>query len=273
MRWRRLLRIGRQRKWAGLIAGLAVLLGTGFFPAAKADSFVQGFKTNGNLQPGLIVALSQASANTVEAAPANDSSRIYGVVINQNDAPVTLNQQGQKAFVASGGNFPVLVSTANGAIKPGDYVSMSNTDGIGAKATNQQPTVLGQALAGFDGNKNVISHIGGYAVGSISVTVNPTKNPLLLNDVAVPSAVRKIGETVAGKTVSGLRLYAALVVFIVAASVAGIMLWVGVRNGMVAIGRNPLSRTSIMSGLLQVIEVAVLIFLVGLFAIYLILKL
>ncbi len=271
MRWRA-AKIGRRHRWA-TFAILLAALAFSLIPSAFADSFVQGFKTSGNLQPGMIVALSHSLATTVVASPANDPSRIYGVVINQNDAPVTLNQQGQKVFVASGGTYPVLASVQNGSINPGDYISMSATDGIGAKATNQQSAVLGQAVDGFNGGKNVVSHVAGYAVGSVAVTINPTKNPLLLNDVAVPSPVRRISQAVAGKTVSGVRIYAALAIFIIAASVAGIMLWVGVRNGMVAIGRNPLSRTSILNGLFQVVAVAFLIFIIGLVGVYLILKL
>ena len=55
--------------------------------------------------------------------------------------------------------------------------------------------------------------------------------------------------------------------------IAATLLWSGVRSGMISIGRNPLSKHSIIQGLMQVIIVAVLIFIIGVFAVYLLLKL
>ncbi len=262
----------RRSLWLGLF-GLGILLLLALPLKAAADNVVQGFAAKGNLQPGWIVALSQSSSTSVELAPASDPSRIYGVIINPSDAPITLNRSGQQVFVANAGNYPVLVSVVNGKIQPGDYISMSNTDGIGAKATNDQQTVLGQAIQGFDGQHSVLTGSGQTAVGRITVSINPTHNPNLKGSLYVPEPLKRAANAIAGHTVSTARIWAAAIVFIAAAVIAVILLVVGVRTGMTAIGRNPLSRHSILFGLFQVIGMAVMIFIVGLFGVYLLLRL
>jgi hypothetical protein len=246
------------------------------FPSlASADIILNSFKAKDSLAPGWIVALDQKDQNTILAAPASDSSRIYGVVVDPSQVPFTVQKQtdGQQYFVATTGSYPVLVNAENGAISPGDYISLSSTDGIGAKATFGQSYVLGKALEKFDGKNNVITKdSSGVAIGRINVTIGPSKSPLVKNDVAVPSALKKVGEGIAGKDVAAIRIYTAMFIFFMTALVSAVILWVGVRGGMVAIGRNPLSRRYIIRGLIQVISIAVLIFLVGVVGVYLLLK-
>jgi len=238
-----------------------------------AASFVEGFYSSQTLQPGLVVAIDKTSSKTVEPAPSGDTARIYGVVIDPSDAPITVGDQGQKVFVATTGQYNVLVSSENGVIKSGDYISMSATDGIAAKADARQDYVVGRALEDFNRkNKVLTTTSSGISVGKIAVSVNPTKNPLLSNDIAIPKPLRRVGEAVAGKSVSAIRLYAALVVFLITLLVAASLLWVGVRSGMIAIGRNPLSRHSIVKGLVQVLAIDVLIFIIGVFGVYLLLR-
>jgi hypothetical protein len=248
-------------KWRRISAALALfLLCAAFMPLVHADTIVRGFKASGTLQPGLIVALNQKTSDAVEVTPGNDPSRIYGVVIDPSQAPVTVQQEGQQVFVATGGNYPVLVSTQNGVIKSGDYISVSSVNGIGAKASENQSLVLGQAVEAFDGKSNVITTgASGSAIGRIAVSIIPGKNPLV--------------KAVAGKNVSALRIYASILFFIITAAIAFGVLWAGVRNGMISIGRNPLSKKSIMGGLVQVIIVAFGVFIVGMVGVYLLLKL
>lgn len=255
-----------------VFAGLFLLLTVA--PAAWADTIVRAFNSDEELQPGWVVALDEDSPNTVVAAPASDPSKIFGAVIDPSRAPLTLQpQQGLKVFVATSGSYPVLVTTQNGPINPGDYISMSSTNGIGAKATTQS-YVLGQALEKFDGNNNVITAAqDGAAIGRVTVSIIPGKNPLVRSEIAIPAPLRRAGEAIAGKNVSALRIYASLAVFAATAFITAGLLWAGVRNGMISIGRNPLSKPLIMKGLLQVVAVSVLVFVIGVFAVYLLLRL
>ena len=239
---------------------------------ALADTIVRGFNGQGKIDPGSVVALVASDKNTDELAPSGDPTRIYGVVVEQSAAPVTVQQSGQNVFVATSGAYPVLVSTENGSIAAGDYLSMSSSDGIAARIKGQT-YVVGRAAQNFDGKTGSVgSGKDGSVVGKISVQVAPGKNPLLREDTAVPTVLRKLGESIAGKPLSASRIYAALGIFVLTATVAFSLLWVGVRSGMIAIGRNPLSKHSIMQNLAQVIVASTIVFVGGLFGIYLFLR-
>jgi len=258
-------------KTAGLALGVSLAV---FGWRATADAVVSGFNAKNSISPGWVVALSQGSSDTVELAPAGDPSRAYGVVIDPSQAPLTVNKENRQVFVANSGSYPVLVSNQKGEIKSGDYLSMSSTDGIAAKASFSESFILGRAQEPFDNASSaIIRTADGSAVGKIMVQINPGRNPLLKGDTAVPGALRRVGEAVAGKSISAIRLYLALTIFILSAIISGVLLWSGIRNAMVAIGRNPLSRPAIQRGLAQVIVSAVMVFIIGLFAIYLLLKL
>jgi hypothetical protein len=261
-------------KWRGIPALALLLLAFVFvIPFAHADTIVRGFNAKGTLEPGFIVELSGKSSDTVEISTANNPSKIYGVVIDPAQAPLTVQKKGAQVFVATGGNYPVLVSTQEGIIKTGDYIAISATDGIGSKAKDQ-PTVLGRALDNFDGRSNVItSTAGGYKVGRINVSIIPGKNPLVKDNVAIPSVLKRFGQAIAGKNISAMRIYAALVIFVIASIIALTVLVVGIRSSIIAIGRNPLSKKSILRGLFQVITVAFLVFIVGMGGVYLLLRL
>ncbi len=239
----------------------------------RADNIVQGFNATGSPQPGWVVGVSKNSSEVVQPASTSDSGNIYGVVIDPSQAPLTVQRQGQQVYVASSGSYPVLVSTQNGSIRPGDYISVSSIQGVGAKATNDESNILGQALSSFDGSSNVITSANGTNIGRVTVSIGPGRNPLLVNDVSIPSPLRSIGQAIAGRSVSALRIYAALAIFLVTAIIAASLLYVGVRSGMTAIGRNPLSRHSILNSLSQVVVMACMIFLAGLLGIYLLLRL
>jgi|GEM_PF-626698 len=261
-------------KWRGIPALVLLLLAFVFLsPLLHADTIVRGFNAQGTLDPGIIVELSQKNTDTVQASSAFDPTKIYGVVIDPSQAPVTVQKSGQQVFVATGGNYPTLVSTENGVIKSGDYISISSINGIGAKANNQS-TILGKAVENFDGHSGVITNTNdGHQIGRIMVSIIPGKNPLVRDNVAIPAPLKRFGQAIAGKNISALRIYAALGIFVVTAIVALSVLTVGIKSGITAIGRNPLSKKSILRALFQVVTVATLVFLVGMLGVYLLLRL
>jgi hypothetical protein len=260
-------------KWRGIPALMLMLLAFVYAaPITSADTIVRGFNAKGTLEPGLIVELSGKSTDTVEASSGNNPSKIYGVVIDPSQAPLTVQKKGEQVFVATGGTYPVLVSTEQGIIKAGDYISISSIGGIGSKAKDQ-PAVLGRALENFDGKANGITTTSqGYQVGRINVSIIPGKNPLVKDNVAVPSVLKRFGQAIAGKNISAMRIYAALVIFVIASIIALTVLAVGIRSSITAIGRNPLSKKSILRGLFQVLTVALLVFIVGMGGVYLLLR-
>jgi len=263
----------RLRHWLGLsLLSFFVAVGLMAGSMALADSIVRSFSSQGKLQPGWIVALGDSSSTTVKAAPANNPSEIYGVVINSASADISISHTGQNVYVATSGNYPVLVSAAQGKIAKGDYISMSDIDGIGGKADSQVEVVVGRATTGFDGQKNVLTSVNGEAIGQVTVSVDPGHNPILKN-VSIPGPLQKVGNAIAGREISPARIYGALGIFGLGAILTSGILFVGIRSGITAIGRNPLSRRSILQGLFQVVGVAVMVFVLDLVGVYLLLRL
>lgn len=256
-----------------LLAVSCLMVITGLGLKVAADNVVAGYKSKGELQPGYLVALVKGSQDTVEAVPPDGSDRIYGVVIDPSEAPLTLNRQvdGQ-VFVATTGNYKVLVSTQRGSVRPGDYLSISDSSGIAADAANSQKTIIGQALEGFDGKKGVITKVGDAAIGKVMVNIDPRRNPIATNDVYVPGFLKSVGQAVAGKQVTAQRIYLSLIFLIAAVSLSTTLLWASVRGGMIAMGRNPLNRGHILNSMFKVVTAAVMIFLIGLFGVYLLLR-
>lgn len=268
------------------IAAFAVLCGLIMFSMnqrSEAQTLTQGYNSEQSLQRGMIVKLKAEDPSLVEAATQFTASETIGVIVGANDSPITISTEGEQYFVASTSEFPVLVSTQQGPIKRGDYITVSSIDGIGMRATHDDDTVIGIALSDFDGSKEVsstptIKDIDGHekqlAVGRISVEVAVGRNPnYKIPEPDVPSAIRKFSEAVAGKQLSTARIAIAIIIFLVTAAVSASVIYGGVRSGIISLGRNPLSKKTITRGIVQVIFTGLIIFLAGLFGVYLILRL
>lgn len=239
--------------------------------AVWADEVVQSFASSQTLQPGLIVALDKAQTRAVKPAVYGQEDQIYGVVVDPSDAPLTLNSQNGQVFVTTSGTYNVLVSTANGAIKQGDYISLAPTSGIGAKAKSGQSTVLGRAEGSFDGSSGVITTGGGAAIGRLPVAIAIQANPL--NSNTVPAFIKRAADGVADQPVSAVRIYAALAILLAAVAAGVSILWSGIKSSLVSLGRNPLSKRTILGGLYRVIFTGLGVFILGLAGVYLVLKL
>ncbi len=247
-----------------------------------AQAVTQGYGSEQTLQRGMLVRLKENDATKVEAVKQGTSEKSYGVVVDANDAPVTLSADGKKVFVATNGHYDILVDTQNGEVKAGDYLAVSAIDGIGMKAGDKEPIVVGRALADFDGKSGVISSnqvkrsdgsTQTVNIGRVQADLNIARNPNLKSpDANLPEVLRKAAEAVAGKPVNAVRVYVALFVFMVATIVSGVLLYGGVRSAIISIGRNPLGKKSIMRGMFQVIITGITVFIIGIFGVYLLLK-
>ncbi len=246
-----------------------------------AQTVIQGYDTDTTLQHGMIIAISQKDATKVEAATSSSVERMRGVVVDPADAAVTLSSPSQKVFVAGAGRYSVLVSNQNGSIHADDYISISSLPGIGMKARGDQSIVLGRAITAFDGTNHVISTASvidkstkQVAIGTVTVDINIIRNPLVgTGNSSLPSFLQSASTTIAGKDVSPGKVYLAAVILLMAGIISGSMLYAGVRSSIVSIGRNPLSKRSIIGSLLQVVITSLIIFIGGLFGVYLLLKL
>ncbi len=253
-----------------------------------AQAVTHAYNTDNPLQRGMIVRITEKDKNKVEPLTEQTSTKMEGVIVAANDAPVTLSNADtskQQVFVANTGHYNVLVSNQDGPVKANDYLSISSLAGIAMKADTKQSIVVGKALENFDGKTRVSSTTSvkdstgrtvSVAIGLIAVDINISHNPLEKQTVSrIPGVafLQSGAKAVVNKTVDPARLYLSLLLLIVAAAIAGAILYGGVRSSMVSIGRNPLAKTSIMHGLIQVVLVSIIIFIIGMIGVYLILKL
>lgn len=248
----------------------------------SAQAVTEGFATDKPLQRGMLIQVKQDDATKIEPATQSTADRLHGIVVDPNDAPVTLSSDGQKAFVATNGRYDALVSTQNGPIGSGDYITISAVDGIGMKAGEEEPMVIGKAIVAFDGSSGVVSKVslknsaGGtqeVAIGRIQIDIGVARNPLLKSkEPNMPEFLKRASEAIAGKPVNPVRVYIGIGVFIVSAIIASSLLIGGVRSALISIGRNPLGKKTIVRGMVQVIMVGITIFIMGIIGVYLLLK-
>lgn len=254
-------------------------------PANISQAVTHSFNADPGVQLGMIVKLKAKDNGTVEPLGQDSIKALLGVVVKPNDSTITLSPQAaktQQVYVASNGHFMVLVSNQNGSIKPGDLITISALAGIGMKATESQSIVLGKAITAFNGTSNVIGKVNlkdktgkviEASLGRISVAIDITHNPLASSTSdKVPEFLAKAAIGIANKQVSTARIYLGVVLIVVSAFVAANVVYSGVRSGMLAIGRNPLSRKSIFGSLVQTVIAGLIIFIVGILAVYLLLK-
>lgn len=248
-----------------------------------AQTVTQGYGTDEILQRGMLVSLKDSDATKVEAAYKDNIKRLHGVVVNPNDAPVTISSETQKTFVATVGRYDALVSDENGEIKQGDYITVSSVPGIGKRNDTTSMNVIGKALADFNGKADVLSTTdlkdnGGVTqkvnIGRIQLDIGIGANPLAKpEDVNLPKFLKKATESIAQKTISPVRVYLSLAILLASIAIAGSMLYAGVRSSMISIGRNPLSKQSITKSLIQIVITSFIVFIIGIFGVYLLLKL
>lgn len=265
------------------LAALAALVVLGLTGPLMAQTFTQGYGVEGTIQKGMIVRLKEGDTSKVQAVSKEQMEAMHGIVVDPNDAAVTLSGGGEKVFVATRGRYEVLVSTENGGVKEGDFITVSALNGVGMKAGAAQPLIIAKATEGFDGSSQVAgtakikdSSGGEHEVqlGRVLADINIGRNPLLKSeDPNLPDFLREAAESVAGKQVDAVRVYVSMSIFFITTIVAGSVLYGGVKSGIISIGRNPLSKKQIIRGMLQVVIAGLIIFILGVFAVYLILKL
>lgn len=250
-----------------------------------AGGNVQGYASDTPLQNGTIVQLVKDSASKVTPASSKNPNQMYGVTVDPHQLSVTVSDASlpNEAYVAANGTFNVLVSTQAGTIKSGDYITISAIDGVGMQAGDEKVTVFGRAAAGFDGKTNslgstTLKDSNGATkqvqLGTVPVAINIQRNP---NDKStkanLPPALQRLGQAIAEKPIGPMRIYLSIAITGLSIIVALVTLYAGIRNSIIAIGRNPLSKKTILRGLVEVILASFLILIIGLFAVYLLLKL
>lgn len=189
---------------------------------------------------------------------------IFGVLTDTPAAVINDPDLENPRFLADSGVARVRVSSVNGNINEGDFVTSSANAGIGQKAT-RNGYVVGSAIESYSSDNP-------DSVGVIQIVVNVhpessltgTRGNLLQfirSGVAVPVF----------SPVESLRYLLAVAIVLISFTLGMIYFGRASRAGIEAIGRNPLAKKVIQFTVLMNIVLTLVIVLVGLGIAYLIL--
>lgn len=272
---------------------IGVLLAVVFLPVVQARAetvqygggSVQAYAASAQLTVGTIVTLAGKAADRVAVATQHEVQNMFGVVVDPAQLPIVISGSvsENETFVAASGTYNVLVSTQGGPIATGDYLTLSAANGVAMRAGDQEVTVFGRANSSFDGRGTNLGETtlkdssGGTQkvyLGLVPVTIDIKNNPNHLSTEAnVPDFLKRVGKAIAEKEVSPVRIYLSVAIAVISLIAAIVVTYAGIRNSVISIGRNPMSKKSIFKALVEVILTAILILVIGLFAVYLLLRL
>ncbi|MGH7240441.1 MAG: hypothetical protein ACREHG_10335, partial [Candidatus Saccharimonadales bacterium] len=167
----------------------AMAAGSGSYTNASGV-LIQSYSAGPGVLPAMLVQSEAQDPNTVIPLTYQNIGNMLGVVLPANSASIVLTPQypsKQQVLVAASGRYDLLVSNQNGAIKSGDYLSVSAIPGIAMKADSSQKDIIGRSEGGFNGSGNVIgteplqSTQGkiSAAIGYVPTDIQLGPNPLL----------------------------------------------------------------------------------------------
>lgn len=273
-----------------IISVFAVFVVLGVYPgvlfAADAGSQPQSYSATSPLQAGTIVQTTDKDGKQVKAATAKELSKAFGVVVSNNSLPISISDTTvqNQVYVATNGRRTALVTTENGVIKTGDLLAVSSLNGTLTKATPDSALVFAKALTNFDGSSNALGMATlrdvsdkpqkQVIIGSIAVTIDIAKNPQVKSTTTnLPSPLQRVGQAIADKPVSGIRVYIGVGIMFLSVIFALVIQYVGIKSSIISIGRNPLASKSVLRALVEVMLTSIIVLLIGLFTVYLILRL
>lgn len=184
-----------------------------------ADLAENYYTSDNSIEPGDVVAVEGYLPAGVEKSQRAYDSRAIGVV--STTPGITLDDaigfgQGRAVPVALVGRIPVKVSTENGRVKAGDYLTSSSTPGVAMKAT-KSGIVIGQALQDFSYAESetglVMTFVkNGYFDGERITDENGTEmmgeallQKMVMEKGQVESAVN-ISEIITDRILAGLEI-------------------------------------------------------------------
>lgn len=248
-------------------------------PAVSAlTTLSKNYSTTEPIPLGAIVSLVSNTTDQVVASASSNVEGLLGVAINVDNSLLSLaGTEDNQVQVATSGTLPVLVSTINGPIARGDHITASPISGVGMKATGNV-RVIGIAQGDFDeGDGSIETYKDSEGVektvtiGEIPVLVNVSyffKEP---DKTIIPTAIQNVANALAGKEVKTTPILISAGIFIVTIVVVVSIVYSMIRNGIISVGRNPMSQSAIYRDLVQMSALVIVILAVGLIAIYLVL--
>lgn len=211
--------------------------------AATAD-IARWYGSDQGLKEGQIVSINSEKVEYVMPAKSDAKVKLLGVVVPDDQALLSVNKLEGGVQVAVAGRAQALVNASNGPISRGDLVGLSEFEGVGSKAKPGQP-VIGVAESSFGEEGNGQSTESGLIAVLVSVGVAPS-------DVGSNATNQTTWlRSVAGNNVSALQLAFVFFIAIIGFISITTLSYSSTRNGLIAIGRNPMAKPEIFRGLAQ----------------------
>jgi hypothetical protein len=194
-------------------------------------------------------------------------SSIYGVVNNNPSVGIQITDLENSHTVVSKGQTTVRVSSINGNIKVGDFLTSSKTPGVAELAVNNG-YVIGTALQSYNSDdKNAVGNI------QISLNIHPRTDSLQSTRENLLDILRNGLSGLSLSPIAALRYVLAALIVIVSFVIGFIYFGRIAITGIEAIGRNPLAIGRIQFSVILNILIMLGVVLGGLGVAYLILAL
>lgn len=245
---------------------------------ASSPNISHPYKASMGVVSGSLVSLDAGLDKQISLANSSNAPKLVGIAVGDNDSLVAIDATSGLVQVATSGVANALVSTVNGEIKVGDQIAVSPFSGVGMKA-EPGARLIGLAQSPLNDKTNGLTSRQvkdkngktqtikvGYSQVSISIGTAPVAPTLDMN------AIEKLAKSIAGHSVSTARVVVSTVIALITVLGLVTIIYTSVYGSIVAIGRNPLARTSIFRTLATVGGMISVISLLAFGVIYLIVR-
>ncbi|HUB93623.1 MAG TPA: hypothetical protein VMB52_03915 [Verrucomicrobiae bacterium] len=257
-----------------LVVLLSILLswvGSPALAASSSGAIAQSYQTtSAAISQGSLLSLTATGSTTVAPANTVNSSSLVGIATS---APLIELSSGARNSiqVAVGGTNEALVSDVNGPVYAGDKITASPVSGIGMKATTASE-IVGVAQANLTSVKTVTKFFTGTDGKQVSVNVGLL--PIAINvgyysaasqgslSAYIPPFLQNLADSIAGKVVSPFRVLIGTATLLLGFVTIVIMLYTGIRSGVISLGRNPLAANALRRGMVDILVTAMGILIV-----------
>ena len=246
--------------------------------AASSANISHSYFGASNIINGSLVSLDPNRDNYVQAANTSTANQLVGVAVAPNDSLVEIDSETNKVQVATTGVAYALVSDVNGEVKNGDQISVSPFSGIGMKAGSGLRLIgLAQSSLGSTSSNLVTREVTDKNGQKTSIKVGFVKVNIAIGAAQSTSDVQKnsiqqLATSLTGHSVSMTRIIISSLIAVVSFIALVTLIYTSIYGSIVAIGRNPLAKTSIFRALASTIGLVLVVSSVALGTIYLIIR-
>ena len=269
---------------AGVNGAVRVLIGFLLFALAMspwnilAAAISHGYQGSSDLVVGSLVAQSKDDKSRVVAADNQRPDALIGVVVANRTSTLEITDPNDAVQVATSGKTTAIVSDLGGRVKSGDLIAASPIQGVGMKAVVAGKSIgVAQADAPSRGAKTVTVTSNDGKQKKVQISTVPVVLEVAYfvppdKKTPYPPILQSLADPIAGKPVSIIRVLLAAGIVLTAIVVIAVMLFSGIRNTLISVGRNPLARGSIFQLLWRIMATVLVILLMAFGSAYLIIS-